>query len=172
MAAQAQLTQLTDGGVYRFVNAGKSDRSMAIGNLNKVVASTTVADDYAQLWYASSNGSGFTLRNLANGRYLYSPNATSGDWLTSKEVNTDNSVFTATSVGGNYAIAVSGKSGCNYMHADGSNNIVCWESNNENSQWTITEVTNITDEELQANWDTLAAIAPQCFYRIGLSDSP
>ena len=47
VSAQAQLT---DGGVYRFVNAGKSDRSMAIGNLNKVVASTTVADEYAQLW--------------------------------------------------------------------------------------------------------------------------
>ena len=156
MAAQAQLT---DGGVYQFVNVGKSDRSMAIGNLNKVVASTTVADDYAQLWYAESYGSGYTLRNLANGRYLYSPNATSNAWLTSKEVNTDNSVFTATSVDGNYAIAVSGKGGYNYMHADGGNNIVCWESSNANSQWTM-NVVNIDAATLNANWNALAAIDP------------
>lgn len=157
MAAQAQIQ---NGKVYRIVNVGKSDKSMAIGNLNNVVASTTTdANDYAQLWYAESNSSGFALRNLANGRYLYSPNATSGAWLTSKEVNTDNSVFTATSVGGNYAIAVSGKGGYNYMHADGSNNIVCWESSNANSQWTM-DVVNIDAETLNANWNELASIDP------------
>ena len=160
LVAVSARAQIENGKVYRFVNAGKSDRSMAIGNQNNVVASTTVDGDYGQLWYAASNGSGCTLRNLANGRYLYSPNATSGAWLTSKEVNTDNSVFTATRVGGNFAIAVSGKSGYNYMHADGGNNIVCWESSNANSQWTITEVTNITSADLDANWEVLNRIDP------------
>lgn len=153
----AAKAQLSDGKVYNFVNVGKAT-SMSIA-ANGVIVSGTDQSNYSQLWYAASDGGGFTLRNLGNGRYLKSPNATSGAWSTVKEKDA-NCIFTASPVSGNYAIRVTGNSGgYNYMHADGSNNIVCWESSNNNSQWTM-KVVGIDAAALNANWNTLAGIDP------------
>ena len=153
----AAKAQLSDGKVYNFVNVGKAT-SMSIA-ANGVIVSGTDQSNYSQLWYAASDGGGFTLRNLGNGRYLKSPNATSGAWSTVKEKDA-NCIFTASSVSGNYAIRVTDNSGgYNYMHADGSNNIVCWESSNNNSQWTM-KVVGIDAAALNANWNTLAGIDP------------
>ena len=149
--------QLSNGMVYNFVNVGKGS-SMSIA-ANGVIVSDTDQSNYSQLWYAASDGNGFTLRNLGNGRYLKSPNATSEAWTTVKEKDA-NCIFTASAVGGNYAMRVTGNSGgYNYMHADGSNNIVCWESSNNNSQWTM-KVVGIDAAALNANWNTLAGIDP------------
>ena len=149
--------QLSDGKVYNFVNVGKAT-SMSIA-ANGVNVTGTDRSNYSQLWYAASEGSGFTLRNLGNGRYLKSPNATSGAWSTVKEKDA-NCIFTASSVSGNYAIRVTGNTGgYNYMHADGSNNIVCWESSNNNSQWAM-NVVSISAATLTANWNALADIDP------------
>ena len=157
LVAITAKAQLSNGMVYNFVNVGKGS-SMSIA-ANGVIVSDTDQSNYSQLWYAASDGNGFTLRNLGNGRYLKSPNATSEAWTTVKEKDA-NCIFTASAVGGNYAMRVTGNSGgYNYMHADGSNNIVCWESSNNNSQWTMTKV-SIDAAALNANWNTLAGIDP------------
>ena len=149
--------QLSDGKVYNFVNVGKGT-SMSI-TANDVIVTLPDVRKYSQLWYAASEGNGFTLRNLENGHYLKSPNAKSGAWSTVKEKDA-NCIFTATSVGGNYAIRVTGNSGGhNYMHADGGNTIVCWESSDANSQWTM-DIVDIDAATLNANWKELASIDP------------
>lgn len=157
VTAKAQL-QLESGKVYNFVNVGKgaSMSIKAVGGANVVA---TDQSNYSQLWYAASEKGGFTLRNLANGYYLQSPNVTSSAW-TMVKVKDENCIFTPTSVGDNYAIRVTGNSGdYNYMHADGGGNIVCWESSNTNSQWTM-NVVDIDAETLNANWNTLSNIDP------------
>ena len=149
--------QIESGKVYNFVNVGKGTAMSISGN--DVIVTLPDTRKYSQLWYAASEGNGFTLRNLANGHYLKSPNQTSAAWSTVK-VKDGNCIFTATPVGGNYAIRVTGNSGgYNYMHADGGNTIVCWESSNNNSQWTM-NVVSIDDATLNANWDVLASIDP------------
>ena len=150
--------QLSDGKVYNFVCVGKG-ASMSITSMGGVNVTNTNQSSYAQLWYAVFENGGYTLRNLGNGRYLQSPNSTSSAWTTVK-VKDENCIFTATSVGGNYAIRVTGNSGgYNYMHADGGNTIVCWESSNANSQWTM-NVVDIDAATLNANWNELASIDP------------
>lgn len=157
LVAVTAKAQLSDGKVYNFVSVGKGT-SMSI-TANDVIVTLPDERKYSQLWYAASEGNGFTLRNLANGHYLKSPNATSEAWSTVK-VKDENCIFTATPVGGNYAMRVTGNSGgYNYMHADGGNTIVCWESSNANSQWTM-NVVNIDAATLNANWNALAAIDP------------
>lgn len=155
MVAKAQLE---NGKVYNFVSVGKN-QSMSIIKMSNVGVTATDTDDYSQLWYASAKGSGFTLRNLASGHYLKSPNKTSNAWTIVKEQDA-NCVFSSTKIGENYAIRVTGNSGSyNYMHADGSNNIVCWENSNQNSQWKM-NVVEISNEVLDANWKALAEIDP------------
>ena len=152
--------QLSDGNVYNFVNVGKGT-SMSVNATGGVNVTSTDQSNYSQLWYAVSDGSGFTLRNLANGYYLKSPNATSSAW-TMVAAKDANCIFSSTSVGdGNYAIRVTGNTGGhNYMHADGSGNIVCWESSNTNSQWKM-NVVSIPTTTLNANWNRLTDIANQ-----------
>ena len=150
--------ELADGKVYNFVNVGKgtSMNTNASGGVN---VTATNESSYSQLWYAQSNGEGFTLRNLGNGGYLYSPNATSNGWTVKDEISTSNSVFSATQVSSGYALRVTGNTGSyNYAHADGGGSVVCWESSNQNTQWTI-NVVSISEADLKANWDRLAEIA-------------
>lgn len=155
----AVKAQLENGKVYNFVNAEKN-LSMSVVRMSGVGVTDTDMDDYSQLWYATAKGSGFVLRNLASGRYLMSPNKTSNAWTIVKEQDA-NCVFSCTKIGENYAIRVTGNSGSyNYMHADGSNNIVCWESSNPNSQWKM-NVVEISNEVLDANWKALAEIDPE-----------
>lgn len=154
----AAKAQLENGKVYNFVNAEKK-LSMAISKTSSVVVTDTDLTDYSQLWYAAKKGSGYTLRNLASGRYLKSPNATSNAWSVVREQDA-NCVFSATKIGDNYAIRVTGNSGSyNFMHADGGNAIVCWESSNKNSQWTMS-VVEVSNETLEENWKTLTEIDP------------
>ena len=150
--------QIVDGKVYNFVNRSKGT-SMACTSVSDVAVVATNQESYSQLWYAASNGSGHTLRNLANGRYLYSPNATSNKWTLVEDANEANSVFGVTAVGDYYAVRVTSNTGnYNYMHADGGNNIVCWESSSYATQWAINEV-SLSEEDLTANWAKLTEIA-------------
>lgn len=150
--------QLSDGKVYNFVCVGKG-ASMSITSMGGVNVTNTNQSSYAQLWYAVSENGGYTLRNLGNGRYLQSPNSTSSAWTTVKEKDA-NCVFSLTSVGSNYAIRVTGNTGgYNFMHADGGNNVVCWENSNPNTQWTI-QMVNISSVDLNDNWNKLESIDP------------
>ena len=159
LVAVSARAEIENGKVYNFVNAGKGT-SMSVNSLGGVNVVGTDQSNYSQLWYAASSGSGFTLRNLSNGNYLKSPNATSSAW-TMVAAKDDNCVFSATSIDSNYALRVTGDTGdYNYMHADGGDNIVCWESSSTSSQWTM-NVVDIDAATLNANWERLANISTQ-----------
>ena len=145
---------MANGKVYRLVCAGTPTVSLGATALTDVAAVSTNSEDRSQQWYVTVSGDNYTFRNLANGQYLQGNNGTSGDWsLTGTSTN-----FTVTAVNDNYAIRqVSHTNGSAYMHKDGSNNIVSWETSATNSQWQSMEVA-YTADELQTIWDDIDAI--------------
>ena len=145
---------LKNGAVYRFVCSGTTTVSLGASALTDVAAVSTSETEKAQQWYVTVSDNNYTFRNLANGRYLLGNNGTSGGWALTEASND----FTVTTVNGNYVIrGASHTNGYGYMHKDGSNNIVSWESGAANSQWTPIEV-SYTTEELQAVWDEVEAL--------------
>ena len=149
MLSTTSWAQFTDGKVYRIVCSGSPSVSLGASALSDVAALSTSETDRAQQWYVAGSNGKYTFRNLANGRYLLGHKNYSNEWRLTEESNE----FTVDQVNGNYAIyQTSHGTYYTYMHKDGSNNIVSWESSAANSQWTPYEV-SYTAAELQAIWN-------------------
>ena len=161
VTAQAQLEH---GKVYNFVNVGNTGKSMTSATAgNYLSIATTDKTDYSQLWYVASDGNGFTLRNLGNGNYLRSPNKGGNtNWTLVKTVDGDNCRFSCTQESGHDVLrAINTADSYHYMHYGATTGtVVCWTSSAPATQWDFTEVSGITSDELNANWESLAAINP------------
>ena len=161
VTAQAQLS---NGKVYNFVNVGNPGKSMTSATAgNYLSIATTDEADYSQLWYCASDGNGVTLRNLGNGNYLRSPNAGGNtNWTLVKTVDGDNCRFSCTQESGHDVLrAINATDSYHYMHYGATTGtVVCWTSSAPATQWDFTEVSGITSDELNANWESLAAINP------------
>lgn len=158
-AAYAQLASLTDGAVYHFQNVGNTGIALSASALSDVAGSSSNTSDKSQQWYVKKSGDYYTFRNLANGRYLLGA-GTSTSWGLTDGATADANLFELVSAGGNNALRCKPYTGgYGFMHRDGGNNIVGWESGNASSQWTLTTVDYSTDE-LNAIWDELATLIP------------
>lgn len=161
LAAKAQLS---DGKVYNFVNVGNSSSSMSIVSNNNISIAATDTSNYGQLWYAIMNDDGsYSLRNLANGRYLRSSNATSVAWTMVKTDGLDaNCRFNCIATASGHTLRASNTSGGyhNMHYASNVGRIVCWESGNAATQWTV-NIVDIDESELTANWEKLTEIDPE-----------
>ncbi|MBQ5909698.1 MAG: M60 family metallopeptidase, partial [Bacteroidaceae bacterium] len=151
--------QISNGKVYNFVNVANSGSSMTSTAGTNVSIAATLTSDYKQLWYVEEVSSGvYTLRNLGNGKYLRSSNATSGPWSMVSSID-DNCKFACSTVGTGYTLrATNSGSGYGYMHyGAGQGCVVCWESGAEATQWTISEVI-VSASDLEDNWAELDAL--------------
>lgn len=142
--------QLVGGKVYCFENLGNEGKSLVITNSTNLTIATTNVADYKQQWYVETVADGvFTLRNLLNGKYLKSPNATSNhDWTTVETIDA-NCKFHCVKAGEGYSLRASNTSdGYHFMHyGAGTNDIVCWTTNDATaSHWRIIETTYTTEE--------------------------
>ncbi len=159
----AAKAQLSDGKVYNFVNVGNSASSMSIITGNNISIAATDTTGYGQLWQATMNDDGsYYLRNLGNGRYLRSSNVTSGAWTMVKTEGLDaNCKLGSLTAGSGYTLRATNTTGAyNCMHyASNVGRIVCWESGNAATQWKM-NVVEVSEAELEANWEKLAAIDP------------
>ena len=147
---------LEDGAVYRFVNVGDATRALSATALADVGTAVSGDSDRSQQWLATFKKSTgvYTFRNLSNGRYLQGNNTKSGGWSLTEESND----FTVTLVSGNYCFRQEGHTnGYAYMHRNGSNDIVSWETSSTSTQWTKIEV-EYTEYDLQAVWDEVEAL--------------
>lgn len=158
------FAQLSQGKVYRFDNVGYAGYSLAATSTKAATAQTTNADAKSQMWYVSdtkteNDVTSYRLRNVGNGYYLQGAEASTAwafvDGSVSEKVYLYLRSITS---GGNtyYTLSVTNEDGGrNKMHCDGSKNIVGWSfTDNNHTQWTITEVT-MTSEELTENWNVL-----------------
>ena len=154
MLSTTSWAQFENGKVYRIVCARTNSVSLGASALTDVAAVSTSETDKSQQWYVTVSGSNYTFRNLGNGRYLLGNNGTSGEWSLAETSNN----FTVSTVSNNYCIRQTGHSnGYAYMHKDAGNNIVSWESNAGNSQWTPKEVA-YTPEQLQTIWEEVESL--------------
>ena len=154
MLSTTSWAQFANGKVYRIVCSGTTSVSLGATALTDVAAVSTNENDKLQQWYVTVDGSNYMFRNLANGRYLQGNNGTSEEWGLTKESNN----FTVTKVNNNYCIRQVGHTnGYAYMHKDGGNNIVSWNTGAENSQWTPIEV-SYTAAQLQDIWNEVDAL--------------
>lgn len=151
--------QLSNGKVYNFVNVANSGSSMTSTGGTNVSIAATLTSDYKQLWYVEEVSSGvYTLRNLGNGKYLRSSNATSELWSMVVSID-DNCKFACSEAGSGYTLrATNDGSGYGYMHYGANQgSVVCWESGAEATQWIVSEV-YVNASDLAANWAELDAL--------------
>ena len=125
LATVSANAQIEDGKVYNIVNAGQSDRSLALISNTDVGTLPKDDTDYSQLWYASKNSdNSYSLRNLKSGCYLYSSNGASKKWTQTKSIGANNKLSLTSQTNG-YAIrATNTYDNYHYMHCDGSHNVV------------------------------------------------
>lgn len=153
--------QLENGKVYNFVNVGNNTSSLTISGLQNVSIATTNTSSYNQLWYVISNTDDtYSLRNLADGRYLRSSNATSANWSMVNDIDA-NCKFYCTAAGSGYTLRASNTNqDYHFMHYGANQGVVvCWEAGAAATQWTINEV-SISSQELENNWAELDNILP------------
>lgn len=152
--------QLSNGEVYNFVNVANSGSSMTSTAGTNVSIAATSTSDYKQLWYVEEVSSGvYTLRNLGNGKYLRSSNATSELWSMVVSID-DNCKFTCSAAGSGYTLrATNDNNSYGYMHYGANQgSVVCWELGAEATRWTVSEV-SVSASDLAANWAELDALA-------------
>ena len=166
VTAQAQLEH---GKVYNFVNIANSKKSMVWVSGDQLTIDNTNVSDNKQLWYVVKNeDNSYSLRNLDNGKYLRSPNATSNTRWTTVETADDNCKFECVVAGNGHSLrATNTEDNQHYMHysepTNGVDRIVCW-STTEPSQWTINEVT-VSAKDLEY----MFAIGDKAIYQEALS---
>lgn len=157
------LAQLTDGKVYNIVNVAHPSSSMAPAAASQMSIEVTNTSDYNQLWYVTSvSDNTYRLRNLGTGLYVRSSKGTSQAWTMVKaDLIDDNCNLNCVKVGDAYTFrAVGDGNASGYMHyASGTNNIVCWSTNNDATLWTFSEVA-VSAADLEKNWEELENINP------------
>ena len=162
VVAVSAKAQIENGKVYNFVNVGNNTQSLVIASNNGVSITSTDRTDYDQLWYVSQNEDySYSLRNLGNGRYLRSSNEVSVRWTMVKELD-NNCKFFCEQAGSGYTLRASNSGyGAYYMHYGANQGaVVCWSTDAVATQWTPSEVTGISNETLNNNWNELVAIDP------------
>lgn len=162
VVAVSAKAQIENGKVYNFVNVGNNTQSLVIASNNGVSITGTDRTDYDQLWYVSQNEDySYSLRNLGNGRYLRSSNEVSVRWTMVKELD-NNCKFFCEQAGSGYTLRASNSGyGAYYMHYGANQGaVVCWSTDAVATQWTPSEVTGISNETLNNNWNELVAIDP------------
>lgn len=162
LSANAQLTALEAGKIYRF--ASKTDPTWHLSAIteSKVGARYVTTPTSAEMWYVSdvktSGGTKtYRLRNYAYGRWLRGAGYNAAWSLVGSQTATYDYLYLAT-IGGTYnSLATSSsKTGNNKMHIQGGTDaIVTWDSSADRSMWTITEVTGISAQEIADNWKRL-----------------
>ena len=160
--AVTSKAQIASGNVYNFVNVANNTHSMYVAANGDVSITRTSTGNYDQLWYVSKNlDNSYSLRNLANGKYLRSSNASSAKWTMVEEIDA-NCKFSCTATGSGYTLcATNTNDSYHYMHYGANQGaIVCWESSASATQWTISSV-SLNEADLTANWERLANISTQ-----------
>lgn len=161
--AWAQLSELKQGKVYRFVNVGQSSYALAATTTKGATGSTATTGstqaDYPQLWCVTEvkDNSGtktYRLRNMGNGLYLQG-NEMSKQWKMVNGETTDNTYLYLITRGTHNTLSDRNNTApYRHMHLDGSKNVVGWLTSSESTQWDITEV-NIDANVIAQNWTSL-----------------
>ena len=138
LQAQTQVTELTDGGIYRLQSVGYpthylQDRGGSY-TPNAVSDNPDIAEQY---WEAKAADGGFYLINLMSGRYLKGQTSQYQTWPAVTEPD-NNCIFTIT-VRSDNSVGIRAKTTSNnghFLHLQSGDTPVCW-SDADGTRWKI-----------------------------------
>ena len=157
LVAEAQLTSLTEGSIYRIQNKAYPSLYLTPNSNNVATAQAAIdesADGYlTQYWYVyrvntAGTNPNYTLRNVGNGKFLKGAGENSNWTLTDAATSACNLYFLTVGTYNTFSTTDS-NDGRNKMHAasqklDDSRNyrVVGWSTDEAPTLWTFTETTN------------------------------
>jgi len=145
------------GKIYRFVNKANPEQSLAVVSETKSSVSPT-ADHYLQYWLLEThpdNASTWTLRNLGNGKYLQRAGR-SVFWGFVDAASDATPLYYLTQDGYcTFSSANNVNNGVCMHYSSSQGGIVGWDFSAGATQWTMTEISSVTDDDLTANWEAL-----------------
>lgn len=157
LVAEAQLTSLTEGSIYRIQNKAYPSLYLTPNSNNVATAQAAIdesADGYlTQYWYVyrvntAGTNPNYTLRNVGNGKFLKGAGQDSNWTLTDAATSACNLYFLTVGTYNTFSTTDS-NDGRNKMHAasqklDDSRNyrVVGWSTDEAPTLWTFTETTN------------------------------
>lgn len=145
------------GKIYRFVNKANPEQSLAVVSETKSSVSPT-ADHYLQYWLLEThpgNASTWTLRNLGNGKYLQRAGR-SVFWGFVDAAFDATPLYYLTQDGYcTFSSANNVNDGACMHYASSQGGIVGWDFSADATQWTMTEISSVTADDLTANWKAL-----------------
>lgn len=158
----AQLSELTEGAVYHFQNAGDATKALYANSDTDVSITAVDKTNKNQQWYVTKAGDYYVFRNLSNGKYLKG-NGQNGYWNLSDAYTVAANKFTietsaATGKTDKNTIKTNGTDEYGYMHyGSWHGDIIGWTNDAENSAWDITEVA-YEPEELESLLDAFIPV--------------
>lgn len=158
--AMPAAAQFEAGKLYRFVNKAYTNLALASASYSEVYGTEKADNEYSQIWQVAAhptNSSAWTFRNLGNGLYL-EPKGTSTIWTFKPSANEAAPLYSL-NIDGAYTLSPNtSASGFDKMHCASTRGyaVVGWEASASASQWTVEQV-NVSDEDLQKNWEALDA---------------
>ena len=136
-------TSITSGKYYRLVNDNYGTLCTMYDNGTALSTAEYDEDNYGQLWIITSNGSYYTLKNAATGRYAGSNPGTGKQWPSA----TSSTNFTASKKSSNgrtvfaFSIGSASSSSNTALHCNSAHNVVPWNTSATASYWRLEEVT-------------------------------
>lgn len=138
------------GKVYRIINNVAGTAVADSGPTGTIVCSTVNEDNMSQRWLVSAgNNSCLVFQSLGTGMYLKSSNASSQAWSLTSKSSTSTAQLVVSGSDSDFTVKAYGAAETLSMHKDGSSNVVCWTSDNENSHWDFVEI-SMTEAEIEA----------------------
>ena len=154
LVAEAQLTSLTEGSIYRIQNKAYPKRYLTPNSNNVATAQEEItdgADGYlTQYWYVyrvntAGKNPNYTLRNVGNGKFLKGAGK-SADWtLVDEAFSTTNLYFISAGTYNTFSVSDDNStSQKDKMHAASSlgYRVVGWSTDEAPTLWTFTKITN------------------------------
>ena len=136
------VSSITSGKYYRLVSFTNQDVSMTDAG-GGLVTSRTDKNNYSQVWYLTSSGSGYKFKNLLTGKYITGSPGTSSQWKTGnsgatfyfgKSTSDDKTRF--------WFSTQNNISAYTALHSapHQSNTVVAWTGDADASKWLLTMV--------------------------------
>lgn len=152
MTGEAAAT-ITSG--YYRVKSYNSKYMTEVAGSRTLVCSNYDAEDYAQVWKLTVNGSEITFRNALTDKYIQGQGTLSASYMTGTGIVTFTWNEPATNT---FTFASNGVAAG--LHCDDSNNVVRWYVDENKSKWTI-EAATVDEEELTAMKALYAEASPE-----------
>lgn len=141
----------SDGHLFRIINKQYSTHYIEQSG-STLVGATKKATSLSQVWIVTANGDGYTIRNAESGEYVQPQTTLYSRYATSTSPATLYIKLSSRTTSSKDYFAIANEAdatGRNFLHHDGSNQVVPWEESVDPSAWTFESVEEFTKEDVK-----------------------